>query len=123
MAKIFRVILISLLSLSIVIPANLYAVTVTDDDGFKVTLDKPATRIVSLAPYTTELLFAAGAGNKIVGAVRYSYYPEAAKNIPRVGDTNKLDLERIISLVKITFFSQQCSTMHNPTHIELHWSV
>ena len=87
-----------LLSLSIVIPANLYAISVTDDEGLSVTLDRPAGRIVSLAPYTTELLFAAGAGNKIVGAVRYSYYPEAAKKIPRVGDTNKLDLERIISL-------------------------
>lgn len=91
-------ILISLFSLTVFIPSGLRAVTVTDDGGASVTLNRPAARIISLAPYTTELLFAAGAGQKIVGAVRYSYYPEAAKNIPRVGDTNKLDLERIVSL-------------------------
>ena len=78
--------------------AELNAVTVTDDLGTTITLKEPARRIVSLAPHTTELLFAAGAGNQIVGAVRYSYYPEAAKAIPTIGDTNKLDLERIVAL-------------------------
>ncbi|MBF8269055.1 MAG: Cobalamin-binding protein [Gammaproteobacteria bacterium] len=78
--------------------AKLQAVSATDDQGATITLQKPAKRIISLAPHTTELLFAAGAGDKIVGAVRYSYYPEVAKTIPTVGDTNKLDLERIIAL-------------------------
>lgn len=83
----------------LVLAANdLHAVTVTDDTGARVTLQHPARRIISLAPYVTELLYAAGAGNKIVGAVRFSYYPEAAKSIPRIGDTNKLDLERIVAL-------------------------
>lgn len=83
----------------LVLAANdLQAVTVTDDTGARVTLQQPARRIISLAPHVTELLFAAGAGDKIVGAVRFSYYPKAAKSIPRVGDTNKLDLERIVSL-------------------------
>ena len=61
-------------------------------------MDAPVRRIVSLAPHTTELLFAAGAGSLVAGAVRYSDYPEAARNIPRVGDTNNLDVEKIISL-------------------------
>lgn len=73
-------------------------VTVTDDAGNTLTLPAPAQRIVSLAPHVTELLFAAGAGNKIVGAVEYSDYPEAAKAIPRVGDNQRLDLERILAL-------------------------
>ncbi len=40
---------------------------------------KPAQRILALAPHITELLFAAGGGDKIVGVVSYSDYPEAAK--------------------------------------------
>jgi len=97
-SKFLTGIIIPLLSLLSFVPGNLRAITVIDDQGINVTLEKPARRIVSLAPHTTELLFAAGAGDYIVGAVRYSYFPEAAKQIPRVGDTNKLDLERIISL-------------------------
>lgn len=74
------------------------AVTVTDDSGRELTLPRPARRIISLAPHVTELLFAAGAGEFIVGAVEYSYYPEQAKRIPRVGNNLQLDLERIVAL-------------------------
>ena len=87
------------------------AITVTDDRGYVITLKQPSSRIISLAPHTTELLFAAGAGNKIVGAVRYSYYPEQAKSIPRVGDTNNLDLERIISLEPDLIVAWQSNAM------------
>ncbi|UTY56492.1 cobalamin-binding protein [Massilia sp. erpn] len=74
------------------------AITVNDDDGKAVTVQKPAQRVVSLAPHVTELLFAAGGGDKIVGAVTYSDYPEAAKKIPRVGDNRQVDMERLIAL-------------------------
>ena len=74
------------------------AVTVTDDLNRRITGELPVRRIVSLAPHTTELLFAAGAGDLVVGAVRYSNYPQAAGNITRVGDTHNLDIEKIISL-------------------------
>ncbi|WP_256082122.1 cobalamin-binding protein [Massilia sp. YIM B04103] len=74
------------------------AITVNDDDGKAVTVQKPALRVVSLAPHVTELLFAAGGGDKIVGAVTYSDYPEAAKKIPRVGDNRQVDMERLIAL-------------------------
>jgi len=73
-------------------------VRLTDDNGQEIVLQRPARRIVSLAPHVTELLFAAGAGERIVGAVDYSDYPEAAKRIPRVGDNRQLDLERIVTL-------------------------
>ena len=62
------------------------------------TLASPARRIVSLAPNVTELLYAAGAGNFVVGAVAYSDYPEAAKSIPRVGSGVGLDIEAIVAL-------------------------
>ncbi|MDO8703234.1 MAG: cobalamin-binding protein, partial [Undibacterium sp.] len=58
----------------------------------------PAKRIISLSPHVTEMIFAAGAGEQIIGTVKYSDYPEAAKAIPRVGDNRQLDIERIIAM-------------------------
>jgi len=55
-------------------------------------------RIVSLAPNITELVYAAGAGQYLVGAVEYSDYPDAAKSVPRVGDALRVDMERLLSL-------------------------
>jgi iron complex transport system substrate-binding protein len=74
------------------------AITVTDDSGATVTLPAPAQRVISLAPHVTELLYAAGGGAKMVGAVSYSDYPAEAKQLPRVGDNKALDLERIVAL-------------------------
>ena len=73
-------------------------VSVRDDDGNLVTLRQPARRVISMAPHVTELLFAAGGGEKIVGAVSYSDYPEAAKRVPRVGDNRQVDMERVIAM-------------------------
>jgi iron complex transport system substrate-binding protein len=74
------------------------AVTATDDAGNVVTLARPAQRIVSLAPHATELLFAAGAGARVVGVVAHSDWPKEARALPGVGDANALDLERIVAL-------------------------
>lgn len=71
---------------------------VSDDDGRLVSLSQPARRIVSLAPHLTELLFAAGAGERVVGVAAYSDYPAAARALPRIGDSAQLDLERIVAL-------------------------
>jgi iron complex transport system substrate-binding protein len=75
-----------------------WAVPVADDGGTLLKLARPAQRIVSLAPHLTELLFAAGAGDKLVGVGAYSDYPAAAKALPQVGDAALLDLERIVAL-------------------------
>lgn len=74
------------------------ALSVVDDSGQTVTLAQPARRIVSLAPHVTELLYAAGGGDRIVGTVSYSDYPPEARDLPRVGDNKALDLERIAAL-------------------------
>ena len=74
------------------------SITVKDDAGLAVTVAKPALRVVSMAPSVTELLFAAGGGSQIVGAVNYSDYPEAAKRIPRIGSNREIDMELLISL-------------------------
>ena len=73
-------------------------VTVQDDRGNTVSLARPAERIVSLAPHATELLFAAGAGSRMVGAVDWSDFPPAAREVPRVGSYVQPDLERIVAL-------------------------
>lgn len=55
-------------------------------------------RIISLAPHITELLFAVGAGDEVVGVVEYSDFPEAARAIPRIGDSERINFEEILSL-------------------------
>lgn len=88
---------LGLAALAAIAPAHA-AISVTDDTGATVTLQRPAQRIVSLAPHATELLFAAGGGARIVGTVAYSDYPPPARDIPHVGDNRSLDLERIAAL-------------------------
>ena len=73
-------------------------IRVTDDTGQILVIEKPARRIVSLAPHITELLFAAGAGGHVTGVSGFSDHPPAARELPRVGSAASLDLERIIAL-------------------------
>lgn len=73
-------------------------ITVKDDAQRKVSIEKPVTRIISLAPHVTELVFAAGAGQFLVGVSEYSDYPEQAKDIQSVGNIFALDLERLLAL-------------------------
>ena len=55
-------------------------------------------RIVSLAPSTTEILFAAGLGEKIVGVTNFCDYPEEAKRKPKIGGMSNPSLEAVVSL-------------------------
>jgi iron complex transport system substrate-binding protein len=73
-------------------------IEVVDALGRTVALEKPATRVVSLAPHITEVVFAAGAGEQLIGAVSYSDYPEAAKDIPRVGSYDTVSYETLVAL-------------------------
>ena len=73
-------------------------IELTDDAGQRIVLAEPARRIVSLAPHITEILFAAGAGERVVGVVAYSDYPEAARALPQVGGYTQIDLEAIVGL-------------------------
>jgi iron complex transport system substrate-binding protein len=76
----------------------LAATTVTDDTGQRVTLPNPPQRIISLAPGATEMLFAAGAGNRLIATVDFSDEPAAAKRVPRIGDVTAIDMERLVAL-------------------------
>ena len=73
-------------------------ISVVDSTGTALILQQPAQRIVSLSPHLTELLFAAGAGQQLVGTVDYSDYPPAALEIPRVGAYNSISYEAIVNL-------------------------
>lgn len=74
------------------------AFTVIDDAGETVTLAAPASRVIALSPHAVELVYAAGGGATLVGAVSYSDYPPAAQTLPRIGSNTALDLERIVAL-------------------------
>jgi iron complex transport system substrate-binding protein len=84
--------------IALLISTTAFAVSAVDSDGQRVKLKAPARRIVSLAPHITEQLFAAGAGDKIVGASDYSDYPEEAKALPRVASSGTVNLEAVLAL-------------------------
>jgi iron complex transport system substrate-binding protein len=67
-------------------------------DGAVFNFEGTASRIITLSPHLTEIVYAAGAGDRLVATVEYSNYPESANNIPRIGDAFRIDVERIIAL-------------------------
>lgn len=89
--------LLCLLCLTLVTHARA-EITVTDDLGTPLKLPRAAQRIVSLAPHVTELIYAAGAGERMVGAVDYSNHPPAALALPGVGSYTRVDLEAVAAL-------------------------
>ena len=70
----------------------------TDDAGRRVALPVRVNRVISLAPNLTEIVFAVGGGDRLVGRTSYCDYPAAAKAVAEVGDTLNPSLERIIAL-------------------------
>jgi iron complex transport system substrate-binding protein len=73
-------------------------VELTNADGSLVVLERPASRVIALAPHLAEVMYAAGAGDLLLATVEYSDYPEAAATLPRIGDAFRFDLERIMAL-------------------------
>jgi iron complex transport system substrate-binding protein len=73
-------------------------ISVVDDAGRRIELKDPAKRIVTLAPFLTELAFSAGAGAKLVGASAYSDYPPEARALPRVGSAMGPEIEALAAL-------------------------
>ena len=79
-------------------PAPAAARTVVDDLGRTISIAPRPERIVSLAPNLTEILFAVGAGDRVVATTTFCDYPPEAASKTRVGDTQRPDLERLIAL-------------------------
>ncbi len=74
------------------------AVAIRDDLGRDVRLERPARRVVALAPFLGELVFSAGAGDRLVGVSAYSDYPPEARRLPQVADAAGVSFESIAAL-------------------------
>jgi iron complex transport system substrate-binding protein len=74
------------------------AVSLADDRGHVVNLERPATRIVALAPNLAELSFAAGAGAQLVGVSAFSDFPDEARRLPAVASSEGVEYERLVGL-------------------------
>lgn len=73
-------------------------VSAVDDAGREIRLEHPPTKIVSMAPSNTEILFAIGLGDRVVGVTNYDNYPPEVSKIAKVGDFWTPDYEKIVSL-------------------------
>jgi iron complex transport system substrate-binding protein len=71
---------------------------ITDDLGRRVKIPEKVERAVSLAPNLTEIVFAVGAGERLVGVTTFCNYPEETKKIQKIGDTMNPNIENIIAL-------------------------
>jgi iron complex transport system substrate-binding protein len=78
--------------------ADAPALRLTDDGGHDLVLQRPAQRIVALAPNLTELVYAAGAGARLVAVGRFSDYPPEAKTKPVISDAFAVDYEALMQL-------------------------
>jgi iron complex transport system substrate-binding protein len=96
--------------------------TFTDGLGREVTLNGPAQQIVSIAPSNTEILFAIGAGDQVIGRDQFSDYPEAAQNVTDIGSAfEELNTELIISLKPDLVLAAEINTVYylnNPHTLE-----
>jgi len=90
--------IIKIFLLSLSLQLSLADYKARDDRGKLIVLKNPPHRIVSLAPATTEMLFAIGVGNKVVGVTSYCDYPPLTKNLPKVGGFINPSLENIVKL-------------------------
>lgn len=73
-------------------------ITIIDDYGRSITVPKNPQKIISITPSTTEILYAVGLGDRVIGVDEYSDYPEEAKNKTRIGSYLTPNLEIIASL-------------------------
>jgi iron complex transport system substrate-binding protein len=88
---------------------------ITDDLGRRVLLPEKVTSAVSLAPNLTEITFAVGAGERLVGVTSFCDFPEEAKKIRKVGDTQTTNIENIIALKPQVVLVSTASQMQNFT--------
>lgn len=81
----------------------------TDFMGREITVEKEPQRIVSLAPSITELIYALGAGDRVVGVTSFDNYPPEVQDVPKVGDFNGPNVEAIIAQKPDIIFASSLS--------------
>jgi iron complex transport system substrate-binding protein len=79
-------------------PTPSFPATLTDDEGAAVAIAKAPQKIVSLTPASTEILFALGAGSRVVATTDFDDYPPAAVALPHVASYTAVDVEKIVGL-------------------------
>lgn len=75
-----------------------FPVTLTDDEGTEVTLEAPPERVISLSPANTEIVFALGAGDSLVGGTDFDDFPAEAVDLPDVATFTGVLLEQVVDL-------------------------
>ncbi len=80
------------------LPLSAEQLEVTDDFGRNVTLQGVPERIISLSPTNTEILFAIGAGDRVVGVTDFCNYPAEAEELPRIGGVSTVSVEKVVAL-------------------------
>jgi len=73
-------------------------IEVTDHAGRVVTIERMPEKIISLVPSITEVVYALGLEDKLVGVTKYCNYPEAAKDKPIIGGYSSVDLEKVVEI-------------------------
>ncbi|HEY5520554.1 MAG TPA: helical backbone metal receptor [Candidatus Limnocylindrales bacterium] len=74
------------------------AITITDDEGTTITLPGPPQKVISLTPATSELMFALGAGDRLVGRTNYDDYPPQISSVPAVATFQGVEMEKVVNI-------------------------
>ncbi|HXH68941.1 MAG TPA: cobalamin-binding protein [Pyrinomonadaceae bacterium] len=90
---------------------------ITDDSGRRIKIPEKVERAVSLAPNLTEIVFAVGAGERLVGVTTFCNYPAEAQKIQKIGDTQTPNIENIIALKPQIVLVSTASQMENFSRI------
>ena len=98
-------------------PRTVFTRSVTDDLGRLIHLPQHVSRAISLAPSITESIFAAGAGDRLVGVTTYCNYPAETASIEKIGDTLNPNIERIMALKPDIVFVSTASQLEAFTNV------
>ena len=99
MLKTSHIVLFILTVTVLLIPNTLaYPINITDNLGCTVTIEKTPMRIVSLSPCNTEILFAVGAGDRVVAGTTYDTYPPEAVNLSKIGGFSSVNIEAVVNM-------------------------
>jgi len=81
-----------------IIPVLFILLSLLMGQNYAVTPKQGAQRIIALSPHAVEMLFAIGAGDRIIATLEYADYPKAALDIPRIGNFTGIQIEKVIAL-------------------------
>jgi iron complex transport system substrate-binding protein len=95
---IITIILLSVLSITTGVIAQDYPITITDNLGEKIIMEEKPQKIISISPNITEVLFAVGAGENVIGVTTFADYPKEATKLEKIGTITEPNIEKIITM-------------------------